>query len=103
MTAKGSPKTVIASSKLTLCLFRLEVAFLLFHSKRTPINVATEQAKKYQFIVKDTVNGSKIKYFTHFTAQGKGTAFLRGRGHYETRHSTGDWTTDGLTVETTKE
>jgi hypothetical protein len=34
-----------------------------------------------------------------FTAHGKGTAILRGRGHYETKHFAGDWAPDGLTME----
>ncbi len=43
--------------------------------------------------------GSKID----FTARGKGTAILRGRGHYETEHFTGDWAPDGTTLEVVEE
>jgi hypothetical protein len=40
--------------------------------------------------------GKKIE----FTAEGKGKAWLRGRGTYETGNgSTGDWAPDGLNVE----
>jgi hypothetical protein len=38
-----------------------------------------------------------------FTAQGEGTVFLRGRGHYETGHASGDWAADGSTLEVTEE
>ena len=39
-----------------------------------------------------------------FTARGKGTAILRGRGTYETGDGhTGDWAPDGLTVEVEEE
>jgi hypothetical protein len=34
-----------------------------------------------------------------FTAHGKGVAHLRGRGHYETAHHSGDWNNRGLEVE----
>jgi hypothetical protein len=44
--------------------------------------------------------GQKIE----FTAEGKGKAWLRGRGTYETGHgSTGDWTPNGLKVEVVEE
>ena len=38
-----------------------------------------------------------------FTAYGKGTAFLRGRGYYETRHFSGDWAPDGMRLEVVEE
>ncbi len=38
-----------------------------------------------------------------FTAMGKGTAILRGRGHYETEGHSGNWEPDGLTLEVAEE
>ena len=38
-----------------------------------------------------------------FTARGLGTAFLRGRGYYETRHFSGDWAPDGITLAVVEE
>lgn len=38
-----------------------------------------------------------------FTARGKGTVVLRGRGHYETHGFEGDWAPDGLTVDVAEE
>lgn len=43
--------------------------------------------------------GKKIE----FTAQGKGTVYLRGRGIYETHGRTGDWAPDGFTIEVEEE
>jgi hypothetical protein len=37
-----------------------------------------------------------------FTAEGEGTAYLRGRGTYETGHGSGDWSTSGSTLEVVK-
>jgi hypothetical protein len=34
-----------------------------------------------------------------FTARGKGTIFLRGRGHYESEGLAGDWANSGLNIE----
>ena len=39
--------------------------------------------------------GSKIE----FDARGKGTAYLRGRGSYETGGGSGDWAPDGMNIE----
>jgi hypothetical protein len=34
-----------------------------------------------------------------FTAHGQGVAHLRGRGHYETANSSGDWNNRGMEIE----
>ncbi len=38
-----------------------------------------------------------------FTARGKGKAVLRGKGRYETEGFSGDWASDGLTIEMEEE
>lgn len=38
-----------------------------------------------------------------FTARGKGTAWLRGRGHYETGGGSGDWAPNGFQLEVVEE
>jgi hypothetical protein len=38
-----------------------------------------------------------------FVAEGEGRALLRGQGHYETRHGSGDWSAEGTTVESAAE
>ena len=38
-----------------------------------------------------------------FTARGKGTAILRGHGHYETGSGNGDWQPNGLSIQVVEE
>ena len=38
-----------------------------------------------------------------FKAEGKGKAYLRGRGHYETGHISADWDSAGTTIEVAEE
>lgn len=38
-----------------------------------------------------------------FTAQGQGVAHLRGRGYYETAHTSGDWNNRGFDIEVTED
>jgi hypothetical protein len=33
-----------------------------------------------------------------FTAEGEGTAYLRGRGSYETQHGSDEWSASGTTL-----
>jgi hypothetical protein len=60
---------------------------VVFRGYRGTINVTGDR-----MVVK--MIGGKID----FNAYGKGTAFLRGRGYYETAHFSGDWTADGVTL-----
>jgi len=34
-----------------------------------------------------------------FVARGRGTAILRGRGSWETEHSSGDWVPEGFSLD----
>ena len=65
---------------------------VVFHGFSGKIHVTGER-----MVVK--MIGGKID----FTAHGKGTAILRGRGHYETRGFSGDWAPEGTTLEVVEE
>jgi len=56
----------------------------------------------YEGVIKATGARMRVKIIgkeIEFTARGKGTIFLRGRGHYESEGLAGDWVNSGLNVE----